>query len=182
MTKIHLLLAEIQFCKSAVCDVIRCTVIVKNIPTLVLVSASGITPPRGSKTYFLNQISKTTPQDYGIKKGPEMAKILNLYLCDDARNVFNHDHWDCKVFTLKRRRRKKKALLILFSLCFSVYVTLLIDQIYPTQIQQHLWIPLVGLCTRSILYPLIHTHGSTVDVVCLESYSRNTKAGTVTGC
>lgn len=124
MTKIHLLLAEIQFCKSAVCDVIRCTVIVKNIPTLVLVSASGITPPRGSKTYFLNQISKTTPQDSGIKKGPEMAKILNLYLCDDARNLFNHDHWDCKIFTLKRRRRKKKSFInsvffVFFSLRYS---------------------------------------------------------------
>lgn len=181
MTKIHLLLAEIQFCKSAVCDVIHCTVIVKNIPSLVLGSASGITPPRGIKRFFFNQISKTAPQDSGIKQGPEMDKMWKLYLCDDARNLFNHDHWDCKIFTLKRRK-KKKALLILFSLCFSVYVTLLIDQIYPTQIQQHLWISLVGLRTRSVLYPLIHTHGSTVDVVCHESYSRNTKTGTVTGC
>lgn len=60
---------------------------------------------------------------------------------------------------------------------FSVHISLLPDQIYPTQIQQHLWISLVGICYWRIVYTLLNTHGSFVDVVCCVHYSRNTETG-----
>lgn len=60
---------------------------------------------------------------------------------------------------------------------FSVHISLLPDQIYPTQIQQHLWISLVGIRYWRIVYTLLNTHGSFVDVVCCVHYSRNTETG-----
>lgn len=63
--------------------------------------------------------------------------------------------------------------------CFSVHAPLLADQIYATQIQQQLWIPLVGHRARGLFHPVIHTLGSSVDDLCHENHSRDTETGTV---
>ena len=69
-----------------------------------------------------------------------------------------------------------------FFLSFSVYITLHCDMVHSTQIQQHLWIPLVGLHHRRISCSIVNTYGSSVDAVRCQCHSRNSETGMFTCC
>lgn len=53
----------------------------------------------------------------------------------------------------------------LFPLLFSGNIYFLFGQIHSSEVQQHNWVSMVGLCSWLVVHSLLNTHGSHLDAV-----------------
>lgn len=63
------------------------------------------------------------------------------------------------------------------SLLFSGNICFLLGQIYSSEVQQHSWVSMVGICTWVVVYSLFDTHGSFLDDLQDQHHSWYTATG-----